>query len=164
MPENETVVADPDVQPGATPADELGEKGVAALKSERDARKALERERNELAAKVKEFTDRDKSESERMQEQLVELTKRATQAERDRARLAVIAKHQIPEDYQDLVQGEDDDALTASASKVAALVAATASPSDRATLHIPDEGGHPNLALNGDGIESALRKALGINP
>jgi len=162
MPENETVVTEPEVVDGAKPSDELGEKGVSALKAEREARRALEKERNDLAAKVKEFTDRDKSESERMQEQLQELTQRATQAEREKARLAVIAEHQIPKDYQDLVQGADEDSLVASATKVAALIAATSSP-DRATLVIPDEGGHPNLALNGDGIESALKKALGIS-
>jgi hypothetical protein len=163
MPENETVVTDPEVQAGATPPDELGEKGVAALKAERDARKIAEKAANDLAAKVKAFEDRDKSETEKLQEQLQELTSRASKAEREKARLSVIADHQIPRDYQDLVQGDDEDTLTASAAKVAALIAATSSsPSDRATLIIPDEGGHPNLALNGDGIESALKNALGI--
>lgn len=152
------VVAQPDA--GATP-DGLGEGGVAALKAERDARKALERERNEFAAKVKQFEDRDKSEAERIQEQVNTLTERATKAEREAARLAVIATHQIPADYHDLVQGADADALAASAAKVKALIDST-SPKDRTTLVIPDEGGHPSLALNGDGLESALKKALGI--
>ena len=162
MPENEPVVVDvPEVVEGAKPENDLGEKGVAALKAERDARRAAEKLTNELAAKVKAFEDRDKSESEKAQELLKELTARATRAERDNARLAVIAEHQIPKEYQDLIQGDDEETLTAAALKVAALVNATA-PSDRATLVIPDEGGHPALALNGDGIESALKKALGI--
>lgn len=161
MPENEPVVEVPVVIEGAKPADELGEAGIAALKAERDARRTAEKTASDLAAKVKAFEDRDKSEAEKAQELLNELTKRATRAERDNARLAVIAEHQIPKDYQDLIQGDDEDSLNAAAAKVAALINATA-PSDRATLVIPDEGGHPALALNSEGIESALRKALGI--
>lgn len=144
---------------GATP--ELGEGGVKALNAEREARKAAEKAANELAAKVKEFEDRDKSESEKLQAQLSELAERATKAERESARLAVIAKHQIPADYHDLIRGDSEDELEATASKVAALLVAP-TPTDRASFVIPDEGGHPNLALNGDGIESALKNALGI--
>lgn len=151
----------PDAETGATPAAELGEKGEAALKAERTARRAIEKERNELAAKVKEFTDRDKSDTEKVQEQLAELTNRATRAERENARLAVIAEYQIPKDYQDLIRGDDEETLVAAAVKVSALIQPTATP-DRASFIIPDEGGHPATALNGDGIELALRKALGI--
>lgn len=156
------VVTEPVTEPAADAKSELGEGGVAALKAERDARKAAEKVANELAAKVKEFEDRDKSEAEKLQEQLNDLSTRASAAERENARLSVIAKHQIPADYQDLIQGADEATLEASAAKVRALVDATA-PKDRASLVIPDEGGHPNLALNGDGLEAALKKALGIN-
>lgn len=159
MSENDPAVTETETE-GAKPEEELGEKGVAALKAERDARKAAEKAANELAAKVKEFEDRDKSESEKLQEQLSELAARASTAERENARLAVIAAHQIPADYQDLIRGDDEETLEAAAAKVRSLID-TASSKDR-TLHIPDEGRHPGQALNGDGIESALKQALGI--
>jgi len=164
MPENEPAVVVPEPVEGAKPETDLGEKGVAALKAERDARRAAEKNANELAAKVKAFEDRDKSDTEKAQEALRELTDRATRAERQNARLAVIAEYQIPKDYQDLIQGDDEESLNAVAAKVAALVQATAPApaSDRASFVIPDEGGHPELALNGDGIELALRKKLGM--
>lgn len=155
------VVAETVNEPAAGATPELGEGGVKALNAEREARKAAEKAANELAAKVKEFEDRDKSETEKLQAQLSELAERATKAERESARLAVIAKHQIPADYHDLIRGDSDGELEATASKVAALLVAPA-PTDRASFVIPDEGGHPNLALNGDGIESALKNALGI--
>lgn len=160
MPENETETTT-EVE-GATPeTEELGEKGVAALKAEREARKSAEKALTDLAAKVKAFEDRDKSDGDKLKEQLVELAQRATKAERENARLAVIAKHQVPEEYHDLVWGDDEEALAASAQKVRSLIDAT-TPKDRASFVIPDEGGSPKLALNGDGIESALKKALGI--
>lgn len=161
MPENETVTPEP-VAEGATPeAEPLGEKGVAALKAERLARAAAEKRESDLAAKVKAYEDRDKSDAEKLQEQLAELSGRAAKAERESARLSVIATHQIPAEYHDLVQGADEESLTASAAKVRSLLDATAS-TERASFIIPDEGGSPALALNGDGIESALKKALGI--
>lgn len=159
MPENETETVVAEVE-GATPETaELREKGVAALKAERDARKSAEKALNDLTAKVKAFEDRDKSETERLQEQLAELSGRAEKAERKSARLAVIAANQIPEEYHDLVQGDDEESLTASAKKIRSLIDAT---TDRASFVIPHEGGSPKLALNGDGIESALKHALGI--
>lgn len=161
MPEIDPAV-DSEAVEGAKPDEELGENGVKALREEREARKAAEKALNELTAKVKAFEDRDKSESEKLQEQLSELSNRASKAERENARLAVIAEYQIPKDFQDLIQGDDADALTATAAKVQALVAATSTPSDRASLVIPSEGGSPAQALNGDGLESALKSALGI--
>jgi hypothetical protein len=51
----------------------LGEAGIRALRAEREAREAAETERAELAAKLKEIEDRDKSESERLAERVREL-------------------------------------------------------------------------------------------
>lgn len=163
MPEIDPAVESEVVDEGAKPDDDLGEKGVEALRKEREARKAAEKALNDLAAKVKAFEDRDKTESEKLQEQLSELTSRASKAERENARLAVIAEYGIPKDYQDLIQGDDAESMTAVAAKVQALVAATSTPNDRASLVIPSEGGSPAHALNSDGLESALKSVLGIN-
>ena len=72
----------------------------------------------------------------------------------------MIAKHGIPEEFQDLVQGSDAESLSASAEKVRALIEKT--NVQKASYVVPAEGGAPALALNGDGIESALKNALGI--
>jgi hypothetical protein len=130
-----------------------------------EARKweARAKENNSAATKLAEIEEANKSEAQKLQEQLASLQERATSAERDRERLAVTAKHGIPVEYQDLVHGSDADALEASASKVKSLIATSAQPQQSASFVIPDEGGSPSLALNGDGIEAALKNALGIS-
>lgn len=150
------------VEVATTETDEpLGENGLKALKAERE-RAATEKSRADaLEQRLREFEDRDKSEEQKRQEERDRLAKEVASLTADRARLAVIARHQIPEDYHDLIRGDDEASLESAAAKVAALIAANVS-TERATLVIPDEGGHPHLALNGDGIESALRSALGI--
>lgn len=139
-----------------TPAQEIDWKAKA-----RDWEKRA-KENKAAADKLAELEESKKSETQKLQEQLAELQAKNSQAERDRERLAVIAKHGIPEEYHDLVHGSDADALEASAAKVKSLIQANAQPQQAASFVIPDEGGSPNLALNGDGIESALRNALGI--
>lgn len=129
-----------------------------------EARKweARAKENSGAASKLAEIEEAGKTEAQRLQEQLTTLQERAATAERDRERLAVIAKHGIPEDLHDLVHGATPEALEASAAKVKTLIAATAQPEQAASFVIPGEGGSPNLALNGDGIEAALKNALGI--
>jgi len=66
---------------GATPAGELGDAGKRALESERAQRKEAETKLADLTKRIKDYEDRDKSESERTQEKLAELER-----ERDDAR------------------------------------------------------------------------------
>jgi len=129
-----------------------------------EARKweARAKENNSAAQKLAEIEESKKSETQKLQEQIAEYEKRAAEAERDRARLAVIAKHGIPEEFHDLVHGSDPEALEASAAKVKSLIQTTERPAQSASFVIPDEGKSPNLALNGDGLESALKNALNI--
>ena len=147
---------------GAAPAAETDWKAEARKWEARAKENFAKATANQdAAARLAEIEGSQKSEAQKLQEQLEALKSRAESAERDKQRLSVLAKHQIPEDYQDLVQGSDADSLEASAVKVKTLIDANAQK-DRASFVIPDEGGSPNLALNGDGIESALKKALGI--
>ena len=57
----------------ATPDEPLGEGGLKALKAERAARADAEKQVAELAARIKEFEDAQKSEAERQAERLAEL-------------------------------------------------------------------------------------------
>lgn len=143
-------------EPVAAPAQETDWKA--------EARKweARAKENSGAASKLAEIEEAKKSETQKLQEQLASFQERAAAAERDRERLAVIAKHGIPADFHDLVHGSDADALEASAAKIKALITTSAQPQQSASFVIPDEGGSPNLALNGDGIETALKNALGI--
>ena len=143
-------------EPAAAPAQETDWKAEARKWESRA------KENSGAASKLAEIEESKKSETQKLQEQLAEYEKRAATAERDRERLAVIAKHGIPEDYHDLVHGTDPESLAASAAKVKSLIATNAAPQNEASFVIPSEGGSPGLALNSDGIESALKKALGI--
>lgn len=87
--ENETVEPVGAIEEGAKPdSEQLGEAGLSALKSEREARKVAEKQAADLAGRLKEFEDRGKSESEKQQEaleaakrELAELTLAKTRAE-----------------------------------------------------------------------------------
>lgn len=150
-------------------------KEFTAITSQEDFDKAIQariaRERAKIpadyeelkanAAKFNEWQESQKSEAERTAERLAAAEKRAGELEKQNARLDVIAAHQIPADYHDLIQGDDEASLSATAEKVRALLAVS-NDGGRASFVIPDEGGAPSLALNSDGMESALRKALGI--
>lgn len=72
-------------------SDELGEAGKKAIKAERDARRTAERELSELKTKVKEFEDAGKSELEKLQGQVAELTRQAEAATAKADRLEVAA-------------------------------------------------------------------------
>lgn len=149
-------------EPAAVPAPVEAPAQETDWKSEARKWESRAKENSTAAQKLAEIEESKKSETQKLQEELAALRDRSAQAERDRERLSVIAKHGIPEEYHDLVHGADADSLEASAAKVKALIASNAAPAQEATFIIPSEGGSPNLALNGDGIESALKNALGI--
>lgn len=150
-------------EPAATPAPAEVPAQETDWKAEARKWESRAKENSTAAQKLAEIEESKKSETQKLQEQLAQFQERASQAERDRERLSVIAKHGIPEEYHDLVHGTDAGSLEASAAKVKALIASNAAPAQEATFIIPSEGGSPNLALNGDGIESALKNALGIS-
>jgi hypothetical protein len=155
---SDPVIAEPNTEPqepevGATPepVEELGKPGLAALQAERDARKAAE-------TRLKEFEDRDKTEAQKQHEaleaakaELAELTTAKTRAE-------VAAAKTIP---TTLLAGPASNSAEDLSAFADALIAYRGEPSGN-RLHVPNEGSAPPLALNSDGIEGALRTALGI--
>jgi hypothetical protein len=164
----------PTDQSGTAPASQPSGFAPIASQDELDriveARLARERrkydgfdELKEKASKFDEISEAQKTEAQKLAEQLEQFRTTAETATRENARLRVLAKHTIPEEYHDLVVGDSEDALTASAEKVKALIERTAPAPDRQSFVIPGEGSHPDKALNGEGIEAALRKALGMS-
>lgn len=121
---------------------------------------------DDLKAKASQFdqlADAQKSETQKALER-AEAAERAIQEIRtENLRLSVIAKHQIPEELQELIVGSTEEELEARATKVKSLIPA---PAETETgireLFVSGEGRAPALALNGDGLEAALRSKLGI--
>jgi len=123
------------------------------------------KENKSAADKLAEIEESKKTEIEKAIERAAQAEERAQELERDKARLSVIATKQIPKEYHDLVKGDSEEELLASAEKVKSLIEAAeqSKAAEQAQYVIPSEGGAPTaLPLNGDGIEESLRKALGI--
>ena len=114
------------------------------------------------ASKLAEIEEASKTEAQKLADRAAAAERTASEKDRALVKLQVIVDHGIPKEFQDLVHGDTKEALEASAAKVKSLIPAGEAPQERASFVIPSEGGSPSLALNGDGIESALRKALGI--
>lgn len=93
------------VEPGAKP---LGENGEKALKAERDARKAAEKANAEIAARLKEYEDRDKTEAERQADRLANLEKSNKELAADRARYEAALEHGLSKEDLALLGPGDD--------------------------------------------------------
>lgn len=115
------------------------------------------------AAQFDQFAESQKSETQKAIDRAETAERALTEAQTNSLRLSVIAKHQIPEEYHEFIVGADEEELEAKALKFEALIAAQPEPSGRQTLIIPGEGRSPDQALNGDGLEAALKSKLGIN-
>lgn len=130
-------------------------------------RRAKPADYDELKAKADKFAEWEqsqKTDTQRLQDQLASLTTERDATARKAQRLEVIATEGIPAEYHDLVHGETAEALSASAQKVKAILAKSSGDgkpgvSYRVNL---DGDGSETLALNGSGIEEALKSKLGI--
>lgn len=114
------------------------------------------------AEKLAEIEEASKSEAQKLAERAEAAEKALAGAQAESLRLSVIAKHSIPEEYHEFVVGSTAEELEAKAEKVKALIGSSAAAVTR-HVAIGGEGKTPALALNGDGIEAALRTALGIS-
>lgn len=101
----------------------LDEGGIRALKSERDARKAAEKRATEAESKLQAAEDAKLSDIDRANKKAADAEARATQLEAANARLAALAEHPVPKEYQDLVTGTDEASYLASAKKISELYA-----------------------------------------
>lgn len=101
----------------------------------------------ELKTKAAEFdrlAESQKTETQKALER-AEAAETALAAKQSEAlRLSVIAKHQIPEEYQDFVSGDSEDDLTARAERVKALIASSSTPQSPFPKADPSQGGTGN--------------------
>lgn len=103
---------------GAKPDEALGDMGKKALESERAARKAAEEERKTLAAKLKEFEDRDKTDQEKADAALAEARAELAALTVAKTRAEVAAAKGVP---AELLNGSTQAEFEASADALIAF-------------------------------------------
>lgn len=111
---------------GAKPDEPLGAPGLAALRSEREARAAAEKAAADALAKVKEFEDRDKSEAQKQQEALEKAQRELAELTVAKTRAEVAAAKGVP---ADLLTGGTQEELEASADALIAFRGEPVAPS-----------------------------------
>jgi hypothetical protein len=127
---------DPQQQGQQEPDEPLGEGGLRALQSEREARKAAEKAAADAAARIKEFEDRDKSELQKAQDAAAEADQRAVDAWRE----ALTAAHGISdEDAEVFLTGTDAETLKRQAARLVELHGGQALAGSPTTTHRPTE-------------------------
>lgn len=148
----------PVTDPTETGDADLGEAGKRAIKLEREARQAAEKREKELAAKLKELEDRDKTEAERLTEAKLAAEKAAADALAEALRYKVATRFGINDEDAGLyLTGTDEDTLVRQAERLAELSKATsATPKPDLT-----QGGKGVPALNSSELEQSLRRAVG---
>lgn len=136
------------------------------LKPETDW-KARSREWEAKAKANKDAADRlaaleeaNKSEAQKAAERLAEAERRAVEAEARVLRREIALEHSLSREDAALLDAiTDEDAMRALAERLSRQVEDNSKPG----AYVPAEGGRPAaLALNGDGLEDALRRKLGI--
>ena len=136
----------------------LGEGGLKALKAERKRAADEKRRADELAARLKEIDDAEKSELERAQERIAEL-EAATKAYEDAKRVgelraSVLAAKNVPSEWADFVTGDSEDEMNKAADRILANLAAA------------DEGPsfHGTRGVTGGSVEAGREAAKSFRP
>ncbi|PRB02771.1 hypothetical protein CQ047_17865 [Microbacterium sp. MYb72] len=131
--------------PPATPApkadEPLGEKGLAALQSERDARSAAERELAAARQKLQEIEDAGKSEQQRVDDELAAKKTEIAQLTVAKTRAEIAATKGVP---VELLSGTTQAEVEASADALLKFKG-PAEPAAPQRYVVPDEGGKPAL-------------------
>lgn len=157
--------------PGTDPADptsskpdpdvaDLGDAGKRAIKAEREARQAAEKAAKDLADRLKELEDRDKTEAERLTEAKLAAEQKAADALAEALRYKVATRFGInDEDAELYLTGTDEATLVRQAERLAELAKASgATPKPDLT-----QGGKGAPALNSSALEESLRRAVGAS-
>lgn len=150
--------ASPDVTPPAKDDDNLGDAGKAAIKAERDARKAAEKERDEVRKRLQVLEDKDKSELERATARVAELEQTYTTERATRLRLEIASEFEIGKDDLVLLTATEEDALRAQAERVKAR---TDAASGRPAGPLPGQGTPPAVPTSGSvtaGVDEYRRR------
>lgn len=141
------------------PAQEPAKSEPAEIDWKAEARKweARSKENAEKARRFDEVEEASKTEAQKLADRLAKAETEAQKAQADALRFRVAAKYGISdEDAALFLTGSDEETVERQAARLAASVTQTPG-------HVPAEGRTPaTTALNGDGLEQALRAKLGI--
>lgn len=150
-----------DVPTQGEPADDvLGEGGKKALKAEREARAAAEKQAAELKARLDKIEAANMSDLERAQKEAQEAREAAAKAAADALRFRVASQHGISEEDAELfLTGSDADTLSRQAARLKERVATATT----ATTPKPDltQAAQQAPSLNDDALTQALKRAVG---
>lgn len=108
----------------------------------------------DLKAKAKQFDaaqDANKSETQKLTDQLQAVQQQLAARDVETMRLRVISKHNIPDEYASLVTGGDEQALEEQATLVGKLLAGSSKGKGIVNLRIPSEGSSPEVPKNVSG-------------
>ena len=136
----------------AAPANSTETKGQAAAPKDGAERRILHelaqerKARKQLEAKVQEYEDSKKSESERLAEQLQQFKTEAATAKAETLRLRIAAESGLPADLHEFLVGDDEESVRAQAQKLLAATNTAADP--RRPAPDPTQGAKPG---SGDG-------------
>lgn len=157
----ETAAPQGDPASQAAPDKPLGENGEKALKAEREARAAAEKSAAALQKQLDDIAAANLSDLEKAQKQAKEAQEAAAKASAEALRFRTAAQFGISDEDADLfLTGMDADTLKRQAER---LVERTPTAGNGPKPDLTQGGkGAPALALNGDGLENALRTKLGI--
>ncbi|WP_028265928.1 hypothetical protein [Arthrobacter sp. MA-N2] len=106
-----------------TAGEKLGEGGIKALQAERDARAAAEKRAADAEAKIQAAEDAKLSEIDRAKKERDDQAAENAKLKATNARLAALAEHPVPKEYQEFVTGTDEASYLASAKKLSELYA-----------------------------------------
>lgn len=117
------VAATPTAPPVVPDESQLGDAGKAALQVERDARAAEKARADAAEAQLRAAEDAKLSDIEKANKAAADTAAENAKLKSDNARLAALAEHPVPKEYQDLVTGTDEASFLASAKKISDLYA-----------------------------------------
>jgi hypothetical protein len=153
VPESTAEVA---AEPQGDPV-ELGDGGKKALEAERRRANALEKQLKAFQSQAEAQEASKLTELERAQKAANDAAAQLAEYQRTTLRQKVALEKGLPASLVNRLQGDDEDALSADADALLALLNAPTSPKPD-----PSQGAKAALPLNGDGLEQALRNKLGI--
>ncbi len=142
--------------PGSPTQQETDWKAEARKWETRSKENLAQAKANEEAARrLAEIEETQKTEAQRAQERLEAAEKRASELELRSMRAEIAAEKGLP---VQLLSGSNEDEIRQAAEALIAYKGTAPEPG----YTIPAAGQRPELALNGDGLEAALKQALGI--
>lgn len=152
-------VPTPPSAPEGDSGEKLGEGGIKALQTEREARAKAEKDLADAKAQLQQIEDAKLSDIEKAQKERDDVATRAQNLERDNWRLAALAEFPVSKENRDLVTGTDAASFLASAERVSKLEAASTGKSGRPSP-VRESGDRSNSDSTSTGGSLAAGRAM----